>query len=122
LALTPTPSGEYAAICPNHGDTNPSLYINEEKGKFVCFGCRGRAGVLSGGGANELVQFLTGMERSQADEWLHERFEFSAVMEVLRTVLSRKLEDEDHRPYALAALLRVYSPDLPPKSLFYDFL
>jgi len=37
---------EYRCVCPVHDDTNPSLYINPVKQKWICFGC-GQGGGLS---------------------------------------------------------------------------
>ncbi len=36
---------EYRCVCPVHDDTNPSLYINPVKQKWICFGC-GQGGGL----------------------------------------------------------------------------
>jgi hypothetical protein len=44
---------EYTGLCPFHEDTNPSLFVNSEKGVWHCFGC-GR-----GGGINALVKEMS---------------------------------------------------------------
>lgn len=41
-ALT-SKGGNYQAICPFHGDTKPSLVVNDQKGIYKCFAC-GAAG------------------------------------------------------------------------------
>lgn len=41
---------EWAACCPFHEDKHPSLYVNEEKGVFLCRGC---------GEAGDVFDFLT---------------------------------------------------------------
>lgn len=30
----------YKALCPFHGDSNPSLHVNDQKGLFMCFVCQ----------------------------------------------------------------------------------
>lgn len=35
-----SPKGKKLRECPFHGDTNPSLSLNEELGLFRCFGCK----------------------------------------------------------------------------------
>jgi len=52
LELEPQTGGELAACCPIHGDTNPSLFVNETKQVWFCHGCN------RGGNAVTLARFL----------------------------------------------------------------
>lgn len=37
--VTDVSSSEYKVVCPFHGDVNPSMMVDLEKGTFFCFGC-----------------------------------------------------------------------------------
>lgn len=43
----PTAQGWILAVCPFHGDTDPSLSINLRHGGFHCFGCNQKGDILS---------------------------------------------------------------------------
>ena len=49
---------------PNHDDHTPSMYVNESKGVFYCFGCGW------GGSLIKLVEELLGVPRKEAVEVL----------------------------------------------------
>jgi len=43
----PTAQGWILAVCPFHGDTDPSLSINLKHGGFFCFGCGQKGDLIS---------------------------------------------------------------------------
>ncbi len=51
---------EYRCVCPVHDDTNPSLYINPAKQKWICFGCG------HGGGLVRFYSFVAGCSVAEA--------------------------------------------------------
>jgi hypothetical protein len=38
---------EWMGVCPFHGDTDPSLAVNDKKGLFFCHGCEAGGDVVS---------------------------------------------------------------------------
>ena len=52
--------GQYKALCPFHGDTNPSLGVNTEKNVYNCFACD------AGGNVLEFVMAMDGVEAREA--------------------------------------------------------
>ncbi|WP_035298709.1 CHC2 zinc finger domain-containing protein [Brevibacillus thermoruber] len=53
-------SGEYPCLCPLHGDTEPSMYANREKGIWYCHACS------ISGDATEMVRHMYGMRFGDA--------------------------------------------------------
>lgn len=51
LDLEPSRRGQYAACCPFHNDSNPSLFVTPSLGLWQCFGCG------KGGDVVSFVQF-----------------------------------------------------------------
>ena len=46
-AALPSLKGWILAVCPFHGDTDPSLSINLKHGGFHCFGCGEKGDLIS---------------------------------------------------------------------------
>lgn len=57
----------YQALCPFHADSKPSLYVNEVKGFFHCFGCG------TGGNALHFLMKIRGMDFPEAVRFLASR-------------------------------------------------
>lgn len=53
-------SGEHPCLCPLHGDTEPSMYANREKGIWYCHACS------ISGDATEMVRHMYGMRFGDA--------------------------------------------------------
>lgn len=47
-------SNEYKGVCPFHEDSTPSLFVNEEKQLYKCFGC---------GASGDLIDFVKAVEK-----------------------------------------------------------
>jgi CHC2 zinc finger/DNA primase catalytic core, N-terminal domain/Toprim-like len=69
-------SGEHPCLCPLHGDTEPSMYANREKGIWYCHACS-----ISGDAA-EMVRHMYGMRFGDA------------VRKVLKDVRQLLLKDD----------------------------
>jgi DNA primase len=103
---------ELACVCPIHGDSNPSLYVNESKGLWYCFACQ------KGGSAPHLVSFITGMSMADSYNWLEERFDYQPIVgQVVSLMQPIEFESE---PFMIAELLRLYHPNPPPIERFYE--
>lgn len=57
----PNSNGWILALCPLHGDSDPSLSINVKNGGFRCFGC---------GEKGDLIAFHAKLNRMRFDEAL----------------------------------------------------
>ena len=57
----PNAKGWQSALCPLHGDNDPSLSINVKNGGFCCFGC---------GEKGDLIAFHALLNRMRFDEAL----------------------------------------------------
>ncbi len=58
---------EFKVVCPFHDDTNPSMYVNPQKGIFKCFACG------AGGNALTWMEKYFHMTRGEAWKFLSER-------------------------------------------------
>jgi len=116
LGLNPELAGhEYRAICPNHADENPSLYINPTNDSWYCFGCS------RGGGPIQLHQFITGSSFNGATlAVLGEDGPGGFIKHKLRRT---DAGPSDEGPFLLAALFRMWrGKDDAPMEMIVDAL
>lgn len=78
---------EMVGLCPFHQERTPSFYVNDEKGRFNCFGCGASGDVIDfvakkdNCSSQDAIQSLTGgnvpeasaAERKARDAWLEKR-------------------------------------------------
>lgn len=69
---------KYKIVCPLHGDINPSMVIDLEKGEWFCFGCQ------TGGTAFDLVLAI--------EKKYHALDEMSAGLKYARILQSKKVQ------------------------------
>ena len=58
----PTTQGWILAVCPFHGDTDPSLSINLKHGGFHCFGCGEKGDLISFHAKRNRLSFREAMD------------------------------------------------------------
>lgn len=73
----------YTGVCPFHGDTDPSLSVNPDRGFWYCFGCQ------AGGDAISFVRQKEGLEFVEAIEFLARMHGLSVPMATGEQVKSR---------------------------------
>lgn len=65
--LKPSGSKEHVGLCPFHDDKNPSLFVNQERGSFHCFGCDAKGDVIRFVQQVENVEFAEALKRVAED-------------------------------------------------------
>lgn len=101
--------GEMRGICPFHSDDDPSLYVNEKKGYFNCFGCD------ASGDAIEFIELIEGIDFTDALERIIDKknidkltldstgeYDFSELLDLIQ-------EDKKERHYFDEKILRKYT-------------
>lgn len=57
---------ELVGCCPFHDDSTPSLYVNDDKGAYYCFGCEAAGDVITFVMAREHLSFSEALDRLEA--------------------------------------------------------
>src|SRR5438034_9509933 len=65
VSLRRSGSHRWQALCPFHEDRNPSFFVDVERQRFVCFGCKARGDVIDFVQLNEHLGSVT-----EACAWL----------------------------------------------------
>src|ERR1041384_3056108 len=69
-------SHRFQGLCPFHEDRNPSFFVDVERQRFVCFGCKARGDVIDFvqlqehlGSVTEACAWLTGTPAVALSTW-----------------------------------------------------
>ena len=104
---------EYVGLCPFHQDSNPSLYVNREKGIFKCFACG------AGGDIFKFVQMRENVTFAQALERLAERAGIELEKKSMRRTDSQSGNADQNGDPAQIARVNLWAQRLWQKC-FYD--
>lgn len=86
INLEKAPHGEFRGICPFHEEKDPSLYINDRKGLFNCFGC---------GESGDVIDFLEKIEGINFRDALDKLSRNSGYELNTGTIKSDKIEEDE---------------------------
>ena len=93
---------EYVCCCPLHGEKTPSLYVNESKQLFHCYGCH------AGGSVMDFIMQLYGLDEYGAVQQLKSELGLIAGQKVEK--IERKLTADQEKAQSLLSSCTLETP------------